>query len=362
MKQFKHNYIFLALTIAALFSSCSKDNDNQPDDLEKGPALYVLSEGSFNSNNSSLTYYNFGTGVTVADKFARANSRGLGDTGNDIAVYGAKMYIVVNASNTLEVMDINTAKSVKQIPFTNGSTGRQPRYIVFNKNKAFVSSYDGTIAVIDTASLAIEKFINVGRNPEKMAIANGKLYVANSGGLDYPNYDKTVSVVDLNTLTETKKISVTTNPRGVYADQYGDVYVLSTGNYDDISPAMAIIDSKTDAVTRTFPNFSAGAMEINGDLAYIAGNKYGTGGTVESFIKLFNVKTETVTKENMITDGTVITAPYGLNVNPLTGDVFVTDAKNYQVNGSAFCFGQNGVRKYTVTTGINPNKVVFINQ
>jgi len=362
MKQFKQNYILLALAVSAIFSSCSKDNDNQPANQEIGPALYVLAEGSFNSNNSSLTYYNFSTGNTVADKFARENKRGLGDTGNDIAVYGSKMYIVVNVSNTVEVMDINTAKSVKQIPFTNGAVGRQPRYIVFNKNKAFVSSFDGTVAVIDTATLAIEKFINVGRNPEKMAVANGKLYVANSGGLDYPNYDKTVSVVDLTTLTEIKKVTVTANPRGVYADQYGDVYVLSTGNYGDISPAMAIIDSKTDAVTRTFPNFSASAMEINGDLAYIAGNKYNDKGEVESYVKLFNVKTEVVTKDNLITDGTVITSPYGLNVNNATGDVFVMDAKDYQTNGSVFCFGQNGVRKYTVTAGINPNKVIFIGQ
>lgn len=362
MKQFKLNYILFALAITAVFSSCSKNDDINPQYQENGPGLFILSEGLFNANNSSLTYYNFGAQVTVADKFKMRNGRGLGDTGNDIGVYGSKMYIVVNVSNTVEVVDARSAISLKQISITNGVTGRQPRYVVFNKNKAFVSSYDGTIAVIDTTSLLIEKYIPVGRNPERMAIANGKLYVANSGGLDFPNYDKTVSVVDLNTLTETKKITVTSNPRGVYADQYGDVYVLSTGNYEDVAPAMAIIDSKTDAVTKTFANFTASAMAINGDLAYIAGSDYDAAYNSVSFVKVFNVKTETVTSEKFITDKTEIQTPYGINVNTVSGDVFVTDAKDYTTNGTVFCFGSNGVKKYTLNTGINPNTVVFINK
>lgn len=362
MKQFKLNYILFALAITAVFSSCRKDNDINPEFQENGPGLFILSEGPFNSNNSSLTYYNYGTQFTVADKFTARNGRGLGDTGNDVGVYGSKMYIVVNGSNTVEVVNARSAISLKQIPFRNGAVGRQPRYVVFNKNKAFVSSYDGTIAVIDTASLVVEKYITVGRNPERMAIANGKLYVANSGGLDYPNYDKTVSVVDLTTLVETKKITVTANPRGVYADQYGDVYVLSTGNYADVAPAMAIIDSKTDAVTKTFANFSASAMAINGDLAYIAGSSYDANYNSTPFVKLFNVKTETVTSEKFITDGTTIVTPYGINVDAANGEVFVTDAKDYTTNGSVYCYGTNGVRKYTLTAGINPNTVVFINK
>ena len=362
MKQFKLNYILFALAITAVFSSCSKNDDINPDFQENGPGLFILSEGLFNANNSSLTYYNYAARVTVADKFKLRNGRGLGDTGNDAGVYGSKMYIVVNGSNTVEVVNAQSAISLKQISFTNGATGRQPRYVVFNKNKAYVSSYDGTVAVIDTTSLTVEKYITVGRNPERMAVANGKLYVANSGGLDYPNYDKTVSVVDLTTLTETKKITVTANPRGVYADQYGDVYILSSGNYADVAPAMAIIDSKTDAVTKTFADFSASGMAINGDVAYIIGNSYDANFNSVAFVKLFNVKTETITSEKFITDGTAIVTPYGINVDPASGEVFVTDAKNYTTNGTVFCFGSNGVKKYSLTTGINPNSVVFINK
>ncbi|MBG6235731.1 YVTN family beta-propeller protein [Pedobacter sp. CAN_A7] len=356
MKQFKQHYLFALLLALTVLSACRKDNNGtgepeKPTAERKG--IYVLSEGLMNANNTSLSYYNYDNQELIADQFTAVNGRGLGDTGNDIKIYGSKMYIVVNVSSTLEIVNPKTGVAIKKLDIKDNNVGRQPRYIVFNKNKAYLSSYDGTVAVIDTASLAIEKYIKVGRNPEKMAVANGKLYVANSGGLDYPNYDNTVSVIDLNTNTEIKKISVVINPRGVVADQYGDVYVLSTGNYGNIKSSMAIINSRTDLVTSQ-KDFSGGNMVINGDLAYITAS----GGK----LKVYNVKTETVEKENFIADDTKITAMYGVAVDELTGEVFITDAKNYFTSGEVFCFGQNGMKKYSIAVGISPNNVVFINK
>lgn len=360
MKQFKHKYLILSITIIAFLASCQKDSSEPDRPAAERKGIYVLSEGLFNRNNSSLTYYDFGTKELAPDLFNKANARSLGDTGNDIKVYGSKMYVVVNVSSTLEILNARTAVSLKKIDLKDGAKGRQPRYIVFNKNKAYISSYDGTVAVLDTASMAVEKYITVGRNPEQMAIANGKLYVANSGGLDYPNYDKTVSVIDLNTLAETKKITVVENPRGVFADKYGDIYVLSTGNYGTVKAAMTIINSSTDAI-KASAEFKAGAVAVNGDLAYITAS----GGVV----KTFNLKNDllvngvfTLEKDNFITDQTKITTAYGIAVDEISGEVFVTDAKNYSTNGEVFCFDKDGKKKYSLTTGINPNNVVFINK
>lgn len=366
MKPFKLYYLLLAFALATVFSSCRKDGNNKPDDQEMVPVrkgIFILNEGQFNRNNSSLSYYDYDTKVTAPDQFFTANSRGLGDVGSDVQVYGSKMYIVVNVSNTLEVTEVKTAKSIKKIEFKNGAAGRQPRYIVFNKNKAFVSSYDGTVAVIDTATLTIEKYITVGRNPERIAIANGKLYVANSGGLDSPNFDTTVSVIDLNTLTETKKITVPLNPIGVYADKYGDIYISSPGNYGNILPSLTIIDSKTDLVTKTISNFDTQTMTISGDYAYIAGADYNAVSNESvAYVKLFNVKTETVEKANLITDGTKIENPYSVTVDEVKGEVFVTDAKNFATNGQVFCFGADGVKKYVLNAGVIPSKIVFVNK
>lgn len=355
MKTFHYNLKTLLIAAIAVLtiSSCSKDEEYVPlPEVRSG--FYILNEGGFNSNNASLSYYNLENGSVVNGFFAQKNGRGLGDTGNDIQIYGSKMYIVVNASNTVEVVDAKTVKSIKQISFVDADKkiGRQPRSIVFNKNKAFVSSFDGTVAVIDTASLNIEKYITVGRSPDGMAIANNKIYVANSGGLDYPNYDKTVSVIDLNTLTETKKIEVVLNPGAVTATADGRIYVKSGGNYADIKPSLTIIDSKTDMV-KSSKEFSGGAMTIVGDKAYFLKAK----GIIE-----YDLKTDAITKENVITDGTEIKISYGLNYDKVNEQFLVCDAQSYSGTGVVMCFSKEGKLLYKVDAGVLPNNVVFLNK
>ncbi len=67
--------------------------------------VYVLNEGLLTNDNTTLTYYDFGTGTATTDYYANVNGSGLGDTGNDLLLYGGKMYIVVNESSYLRIAD-----------------------------------------------------------------------------------------------------------------------------------------------------------------------------------------------------------------------------------------------------------------
>lgn len=320
--------------------------------------IYVLNEGLFNMNNSTLTYYNFSDSAAQTDYFNLQNGRKLGDTGNDIKIYGNKMYIIVNVSSQLEVVNPLTGKSIKQIPFFNGDKPRQPRYIAFNGAKAFVCSFDGTVAVIDTATLEVEKFITVGRNPDGIAVANNKVYVSNSGGLDYPNYDSTVSVIDIATHAEIKKIGVRINPYIIVPDKYGDLYVISRGNYGSVKMCLQVIDSKTDKIKYTFPGFEALNLAVNGDTAYVYYYDFMTGSG--SKIMLIDVKNETIIRDNFITDGTKIETVYGIEVNKQSGDVFITDAHGFTNTGELLCFSSEGKKKYSFKAGLNPSHIAFL--
>jgi YVTN family beta-propeller protein len=172
------------------------------------------------------------------------------DTGNDLLLYGED-HIVMNISSYVEVANAFTAVSISKIQFkTPANAPRQPRYVVGYKNKVLVSSYDGTVAVIDTASLAIEKYITVGSNPEQMVVLGDKLYVANSGGLN-PVMDSTVSVIDLNSLAETQKIKVGLNPSAITADNSGNIYVGCTGDYFMVGPKLVKISTATNTVVKS---------------------------------------------------------------------------------------------------------------
>ena len=346
-----------------LLSSCDDMKDMPaPVTLPATPGetgqLYVLSEGLFNMNNSTLSLINFDSGTLKSDFFLFKNNRGLGDTANDMKQYGNKLWIVVNVSSQVEVMDATSGTSIKQIPFFNGSNvARQPRYITFYAGKAYVCSFDGTVARIDTASLNIEAITTVGRNPDGIAAVNGKLYVSNSGGLDIPNYDNTVSVIDLITFKEIKKITVGMNPFKVEADSHGDVYVVSRGNNSTIKSTWCRIDSKTDEVVQTFDNLPVVNFTIHNDTAYLYNYDF-----IKStyWVKTFDCNTEQIITENFITDSSVLERPFSITVHPTNGNVYLTDARNYTVKGDLLCFNRKGKLIYKIESiGLNPNSVVI---
>jgi YVTN family beta-propeller protein len=351
MKNFKLNSLLGSLALLFILASCHKDAKVTPPHVAVTDGYYILNQGLFNDNNSTLSFYSYTSKQVAADIFSAVNSRGLGDTGNDIEIYGSKMYIVMNVSSTVEVVDAKSAKSLQQIKLFNGATAREPRDVVFYKNNAYVTSYDGTVAVIDTTSLTVSKYITVGRNPEQLTVANGKAYVANSGGLDYPNYDKTVSVIDLSSNTVIKTLTVVVNPQNVAVDNYGNVYVLSAGDYNTVKSSLAVIDANTDVV-KSQKDFDGSNMIIQGDNLYFisSANK----------IEVYSVKTQGISNASFISDGTAITTPYAIAVDGTTGEVFVTDAKDYVSNGSVYAFDKTGKLEYSITAGINPGKIAFL--
>ena len=316
--------------------------------------VYILNQGGMGMNNASLSCYNSQTGELQNDCFRAVNKRGLGDIGNDLKAYGGKLYCVVNGSNTVEVMNVQTGESVKQISLS----GKSPRSIAFWKNKAYVCCYDGTVVQIDTATFAVEKTVKVGRNPEDLCVSGGKLYVSNSGGMDWEtgNYDTTVSVIDLNSFAEVKKIAVGMNPGFIQADDYGNVFLVVRGNYVDVFAEFKCISSQSDAVTHTF-NLAPDVFTISGTSAYLCQYDWGA---MSCVVKEFDVVSKVVKKENFFTEAVEIQAPYSISVDKTNGDVYIGDARDYISSGDVHCFASNGKKKFTKSVGYFPSKIVIV--
>lgn len=359
-----NRYLSVIMILVSLLHSCDDMHD-----INEAPAgtipsetgtaeFYVLSEGLFNLNNSTLIRYTFHDSQTVPDYFRSINRRGLGDTGNDMAIYGSKLYIVVNVSNQIEVVDLSTGTSLKRIPvLTEDGTSRQPRCITFYKEKAYICSFDGTVARIDTTSLSIDGYATAGRNPDGICAYNNKLYISNSGGLDNPDYDNTVSVIDIPSFTETKKITVGTNPGRILPDQYGDIYVATRGDVNKSGDGRLVrINSNTDEVSDSW-NETVVNFAIDGNFAYLCKYNYTT---KESGIEVFNLASGQTEQRHFITDGTAIQTPYGIAVNPYSGNIYITDAYDYKVKGDVLCFNPQGQLQFRLdNVGLNPNSIVF---
>lgn len=357
------------LLLFPLFFIACDDLEDKPsmvagesgDVFETGTAeMYILSEGLFNQNNGSLARYSFDQKMRTNNYFTANNQRGLGDTANDLAIYGNKIYVVVNVSSTVEVIDFPSGKSIRQISMLReDGSSRQPRSIAFDKDKAYVCSFDGTVTRIDTASLDVEEVVTVGRNADDICVQNGKLYVSNSGGLDYSGsgVDTTVSVIDIATFKETKKIEVGPNPGKILPGLDDAVYLVTRGNDIEAGDYRLVkIDSRTDAVAKVYDE-KVLSFTLDGPIAYLYTYNYQT---KNSAIKVFDLNKGEVIRENFITDGTTVHTPYSIQMNPFSGNIYITEAYNYTVRGDVLCFNQQGQLQYRLNEiGLNPNVIVF---
>lgn len=367
----KKSFVLILLT-GIVLSGCRKDPEpipEQRDAIFQGDpsapikGFYLINEGNMNMNKASLDYVDFTTGIYRRNIYNQANpeiTKGLGDVANDIGIYGSKMYIIVNVSNKIEVLDVKSSKKIGQIDLINC------RYITFHGGKAYVSAYlgkvgdpaspQGIVAEIDTATLSISRRVDVGRQPEEMAVVNEKLYVANSGGYTPTNYERTVSVIDLPTFTETKRIDVGINLHRLKADRFGDLYVTSRGDYLNTPSRLFVINTQTGEVKKTI-NVPASNLWIDDDRAYIYSTEFNhTTGNNTIKYSMIDVNTETILNTPFITDGTdkKIVIPYGIMVHPVTKDIYVTDAKDYVTPGVLYCFDKNGKKKWQAETGDIP--------
>lgn len=316
--------------------------------------MMVLCEGLFQQNNATISWVNFADGSSDDLFFTNKTERFLGDTGNDLKQYGGKVYVVVNVSSTIEVLDKSTGSSIKQISMMNGAIAKQPRSIVFHGSNAFITCFDGYVDVLDTVSLIITQGIQVGANPEGLSISNNKLYVANSGGLNSPNVDSTVSVINLSSLQEIQKITVGKNPGSVVTDSQGDVYVISRGNYSTIPSRMVRINSQTDAVETTF-SFDASGIEKIGSNLLISYYNYSTS---SSNIALFDAVSETIINSTLI-DDSQFTTLYGVQYRVSNNKIYCLDAMGYTNTGYVRVFSASGVYETSYHVGLNPNNILF---
>lgn len=375
----------LFLSILCCITSCREDELVVPTEYDLLPfepttnvnpiGMYLLNEGNMGSNKSTIDFVDFKNAYYIRNMYAERNPtviKELGDVGNDIQIYGNKLYAVINCSHKVEVMDAHTLVRIGQIDIPNC------RYIKFDKGNAYVSAYVGPVAIdpdaqlgavyrVDTASLAITGKCIVGYQPDELEILGEYIYVVNSGGYRVPKYDYTISVVEKFGMTQVEKIPVGINLHRIEADKYGKLWVTSRGNYGSIRSKMFVLEkeskfSRKMVVTDTL-DIPCSEMHIQGDSLYFYSVEWSNQEEKNHIAYgIIDVRTKELVTDHFITDGTEkdIEVPYGINVHPITGDIYVTDAKNYVSSGALHCYSREGKKKWSVRTGDIPAHMVFL--
>ncbi len=342
-------------------------------DVNANPyGFYLLNEGNMGSNKASLDFMDFTTGIYSRNIYAERNPdvvKELGDVGNDAQIYDNKLWMTINASHKVEVIDAITAKRIKEIEIPNC------RYIVFDGKYAYVSSYvttiigdinaqEGAVFKIDTNTYKIAGEVKVGRQPEEMVIKNGFLYVANSGGYNSEMYDNTVSVIRLSSFTQIEKKEVAINLHRMRLDKNGKIWVLSRGDNYTMPPQLYRLETNNNgSITKVeSTGLLCSNFEICDDKIYMYNAPYqGNALSTNITYSVADVHSAEIIEANFIKDETesLIKIPYAIKVNPTTKEVFICDAKNYVSSGSITCYSPQGIKRWSVFTGDIPSSITF---
>ena len=384
MKRFSLFYI--ACLILAMVSSCREDFyiiPSQNQDTGVAPTrgdivgMYVLNEGNMGSNKASIDYLdldeNKPTVHYLRNIYSERNPnvvKELGDVGNDIKIYGSKLWIVVNVSNKVEVATADSCKRITQINIPNC------RYLAFKDGFAYVSSYVGPVKLdkdaplgmvykVDTVDFKKKDSVVVGYQPEALCIVDNKLYVANSGGYRAPNYDNTLSEIDLTTFKEIRKIKVGLNLHHCQVDNYGQIWVTSRGNYNDVPSRIYWLYKGHNQLYEVIDSIDTpvSGLSIVGDSLYYYGSAWNNATATNNIsYGLINVRTHKIIDTNLFSAPQLkaITMPYGIIVNPTDRDFYLMDAKNYVSSGSLLHFKSDGTYDWTVQTGDIPGHATFV--
>lgn len=346
----------VALTGAVFFVSCNSDDDNAPE-LPLGAydnGFLVLNQGNFGSSNSNVSYISNDFATHQNGIFNIVNPTiTMGDTGQDIGFNEDLAFIVLNVSNSIQVVNRYTFEHVATI-----NTGlSNPRYIAFANGKGYVTNWgnatvatDDFVAVLDLTSYAVTATIPVVEGPERIIEANNILYVAHHGGYGYGN---SVSVISTSSNTVTSTIPVADVPNSLDVED-GFLYVLCGGKeaWTNDETAGALYQINLNGNQATTYNFPAGNHPAN---LVIEDNKIYY--TVDSDIFMKTINAELPTQPLFSTTAQGVYGVYSFAVE--NNKIYVGDAGDYSSNGKVYVYSMTGSMQSQFTVGVIPAGIYF---
>lgn len=360
----------------AVMTSCSDENDGPETYLQEySTGAYVVNSGNmYNKIESSLTAIDYASSTATQKVFKAANGRPLGDTANDGIVYGNKIYLAVDKSNTIEVIDKKTKRSIKQIKTTEllgNAEGVHPRHIIADGGKVYFTTYGGYVAAVDTTSFALQKKWQVGSYPEGLVIAHGNIYVANS---NYAAGGGNISCINLsNDNVETKNIEGVNNPTSIYYAS-NVLYVLDNPVYgpapdyaatgENALRAVSFAEGKSQKVADG--NYAVcvtpGAttrMDVVRPYFFVLNAPFGGTPSVSVFVA-GTVQPQAMTLSEMPVK------PCGIFADPLNGHIFVLSYRlgdkgnpDYNGNGYVVEYDRAGQKQHEYETGVGSCAMFF---
>ena len=336
--------------------SCSKDKEfgeinTENTDFIYGKGVFIVNEGNYTNGNGSVSFYNFYTNKIYNGIFDAANKRPLGDVPVSMEFINGMIYLVVNNSGKIEVVNPDDFKSVKTI---NGFTS--PRFILpVNSTKAYVSDLRSNyISVLDLQTNTITKKIYCGKSTDRMLKYNNRVFVCNWSEYYVKAPNNTVQVIDCDNDLLIDSVKVGKEPNSMVFDKQNRLWVLSSGGYNNeeipelncINISNLQIEKKILFASKYLSPVSLCINQSKDSLWFINNNIY--------CICINDNQlpaTPIIYKKNRLF--------YSMEVYAPNSELYISDAIDYNQNGYIYRFTSNGNVIDSLRAGIIPGYFCF---
>jgi len=338
--------LFLAASLA--FASCKKDDPNPDSDLTPVPAvlkgLLVSCEGQFQQGNATAVLLNGGNFQPQYNIFENTNEIPMGDVLQSISKVQDGYLFCLNGSGTIVKTDFNLKKK--------GEIGAlSPRFVhQISSTKAYVSDFfSNEIAILNPSTMATTGSVDTGAWTEKMIRVGDKVWAVDKS-------NDRILIINPDTDEIENQILLTAGASDLVLDAQGKVWVLCQGPFS--GPGNAVL-YRINPVTNGFMNmFDFNPGQVLGQLRINAAGD-----------QLFFTKGQAVLKMDitaLIAPSTPFITldfnPYGLDIDPDNGEIFVCDPADFVDLGSVHRFDAEGVFLDVYTVGVAPNAVYFFSK
>ena len=334
--------------------------------------IIILNEGLWQADNGRISYFEDGE-IISNEWFRKNNGYKLGDTPNDIIQVNDNLIaIAVNWSNIVQFItpDGKAVAATEDVP-NNRKLASDGRYVYVSSyghevgmDGRFLEFTKGYVAKIDTKTFKVVAAVEVGYEPEGIALYDHHLFVANTGGYAFQEnheYETTVSIIDSETMDVTRTVDTgQINLYGKMSQSGPYLCINSPGDYYDVPAAtivfdcQAALDGKPDEECFHLLEYAAtyNTVDLEGNF-WAIGSRYSyyTGEYEFNYIRINPTELFENDGNAGISDdfpGTVLSdikqmmMPYGLFVNPHTGYIYATDASSFTAAGSLYQWSPDG--------------------